>query len=82
MKVLTEEEELAHRRESFRKLSPACLFNLGQKRYFIAVRKLDEQSWEVIELDERCRESIINGQSCETLTLSFEQMACLNICRI
>jgi len=86
VRIITAEEELTNRRENFEKLSPGRLFNLGQERwqepYFIAIRKLDEQSWEVIELDERNRRSIITGESCKTSILSFEQMACLNLCKI
>jgi len=80
IKVLTEEEELAYRRESFKRLSPGCLFNLGGRKYFVAVRKLNESSWEVIELDKENLESIIKGQVCRRSTLSFDDMICLNIC--
>lgn len=79
IRVLSKEEEIAHRKENFGKLSPGCLFNLAKERYFIAIRKIDEQSWEVIKLDERNRQSIINDQPCKRSTLSFDQMVCLNV---
>ena len=79
LRVLSKEEELEGRREAFAKLKPASLFDLGQVRFFIAVKKIDEKLWEVIELTETNKKKIISGQSCEHSNLHFDEMDCLNL---
>jgi hypothetical protein len=79
LRVLSEEEELELRREGFTRLTPGSLFNLAQERFFIAVRKVDEKVWEVVELTPGNKERIITGQPCEHSSLHFDEMNCLNI---
>ncbi len=79
LRVLSKEEELQLRREGFTRLKPGSLFNLGQERFFIAVKKVDEKVWEVLELTQENKERIITGQSCEHSKLNFDEMNCLNI---
>jgi len=79
LRVLSEEEELELRRDGFTKLVPGSLFNLARERFFIAVRKVDEKVWEVIELTPENKEKIITGQLCERSSLHFDEMNCLNI---
>jgi len=79
LRVLSKEEELQNRREAFKKLKSGSLFDLGQERFFIAVKKIDEKVWEVIELTEANKKKIISGQSCEHSHLHFDDMDCLNL---
>ena len=79
LRVLSKEEELQLRREGFTRLKPGSLFNLGQERFFIAVKKVDEKVWEVLELTQENKERIITGQSYEHSNLYFDEMNCLNI---
>ena len=79
LRVLSREEELQNRREAFAKLKPGSLFDLGQERFFIAVKKIDEKLWEVIELTEINKKRIISGQPCEYSNLHFNDMDCLNL---
>jgi len=79
LRVLSEEEELQGRREAFAKLKPGSLFDLGQERFFLAVKKMDENVWEVIELTEANKKAIISRQPCEHSSLGFDDMACLNL---
>lgn len=79
LRVLSKEEELQLRREGFTRLKPGSLFNLGQERFFIAVKKVDEKVWEVLELTQENKERIITLQSCEHSNLHFDEMNCLNI---
>jgi len=79
LRVLSEEEELQGRREAFAKLKPGSLFDLGQERFFIAVKKIDEKTWEVIELTETNKKKIVSGQPCAHSYLGFDDMACLNL---
>jgi len=59
LKVLSEEEELRIRKNNFAKLTQGLLFDLGGRRYFIAVKKIDEKTWEVVELTESNKEKIL-----------------------
>jgi len=79
LRVLSKEEELELRRDGFTKLVPGSLFNLARERFFIAVRKVNEKVWEVIELTPENKEKIITGQPCKHLNLRFDEMKCLNI---
>lgn len=79
LRVLSPEEELQGRREAFAKLKPGSLFDLAQERFFIAVKKMDDQVWEVIELTEANKQKIASGQPCEHSKLHFDDMACLNL---
>jgi len=79
LRVLSEEEELELRREGFARLTSGSLFNLAQERFFIAIKKVDEKVWEVVELTQENRERIIAGQPCKHSTLQFDEMNCLNI---
>jgi len=78
LRVLSREEELQSRREAFVKLKPGSLFDLAQEKFFMAVRKIDEKVWEVIELTEANKKKIISGQPCEHSSLHFDDMDCLN----
>jgi hypothetical protein len=79
LKVLSSEEELRIRHKVFSKLTPGSLFDLGQERFFIAVKKMGEKVWEVVELTETNRKKITSGQPCDHSALRFEDMACLNL---
>lgn len=79
LRVLSREEELENRREAFAKLKPGSLFDLGQERFFIAIKKIDEKVWEVIELTETNKKKIISGRPCEHSSLDFDDMDCLNL---
>ena len=79
LRVLSKEEELQNRRDAFARLKQGSLFDLGQERYFIAVGKIGEKVWEVIELTEGNRQRIILGQPCEHTRLHFDKMTCLNL---
>lgn len=79
LRTLSKEEELQYRRQGFAKLNLGSLFDLGQKRFFIAVRKIDKKIWEVIELTKTNKERIISGQPSEHTRLHFDEMSCLNL---
>ena len=79
LRVLSREEELQNRHEAFAKLKPGSLFDLGQERFFIAVKKIDEEVWEVIELTEANKKKLISGQPCEHSSLHFANMGCFNL---
>ena len=79
LRVLNREEELQSRREDFAKLKPGSLFDLGQQRFFLGVKKADGKVWEVIELTEANRKRVISGQPCEHSHLHFDDMDCLNL---
>jgi hypothetical protein len=79
LRVLSKEEELQGRGEAFARLKPGSLFDLGQLRFFIAVKKIDEKVWEVIELTEANKKKLISGQPCEHSNLHFDDMVCLNL---
>ena len=79
LRVLSQKEELQARTQAFARLEQGSLFDLGQERFFIAVRKIDEKAWEVIELTEGNKRSIILGQPCEHSKLHFDEMSCLNV---
>lgn len=78
---LTKAEEQKSRTESFARLRPDALFDLGRVCCFIAVKKLTDQEWEVIELTKGNRQKIIAGQTCETSRLHYDNMDCLNLLR-
>jgi len=65
LRALSKEEELQLRQEGFARLKPGLLFNLGQERFFIAVKNVDRKVWEVVELTQENKERIITGQPCE-----------------
>lgn len=77
--IITPEEELIKRRESFDLLKPRLLFSLSAERYFIAVNKIDDATWFVIELNPTNVEYIVNGMSVNHTLLYFDEMRCLNI---
>ena len=79
LRVLSREEELQNRREAYAKLKPGSLFDLAQERFFIAVKKIDEKVWEVIELTEANKKNFISGQPREHSNLHFNDMDCLNL---
>ena len=79
LRALSKEEELQLRQEGFARLKPGLLFNLGQERFFIAVKKVDRKVWEVVELTWQNKERIITGQQCEHSNLHFDEMNCLNV---
>ena len=79
LRALSKEEELQLRREEFARLKPGLLFNLGQERFFIAVKNVDRKVWEVVELTQENKERIVTGQPCEHSNLHFDEMNCLNI---
>jgi hypothetical protein len=81
LKALSPKEELKHRRESFAKLKEGTLFDLAQERFFIAAKKSDEKTWEVIELTEPNKKQIISGGACKHSVLRFDEMSCLNLRR-
>jgi hypothetical protein len=78
--VLTPEQELAGRRKSYEQLVPGKLFNLGGRRYFIAVEKCGDRV-EVIELEAKNVQRIVRGEPCIRTTLHFDEMSCLNVKR-
>lgn len=84
--TLTDEEELEHRQENFKKIGPNTLFSFytvsgteAKERYCIAVNPLKNRTWNVIELTSENREKISVGRMCFTTRISFEEMNCLNI---
>ncbi len=79
LRVLSREEELQDRREAFAKFKPGSLFDLAQERFFVAVKKTDENVWEVIEFTETNKKKIISGQPCKHSSLHFDDMVCLNL---
>lgn len=79
LRALSKEEELQLRQEGFARLKPGLLFNLGQERFFIAVKNVDRKVWEVVELTQENKERIVTGQPCEHSNLHFDEMNCLNI---
>ena len=79
LRALTPEEELELRKKGFEKIRERSLFDLGGERHFLAVKKIDDESWEVIELDEDNRRRIISEQKVRYCVLSLDQMRCLNL---
>ena len=79
LRVLSPKEELKNRRERFAKLTPGTLFDLAQRRFFIAVKKIDAQSWQVIELSETNKKKIVGGEPSGHSPLHFDEMSCLNL---
>ena len=87
MTVLTEEEEVRLRRESFSQLAPGDLFSLSQERCFIMVHKGSDTDVDctpniVIELTPDNRQRIIEGRDgheAETTHIFFSEMACLRV---
>ena len=79
LRVLSPEEELKGRRESFAKLARGTLFDLAQKRFFIAAKKLDKKAWQVIELTDANKKRIVAGEPCEHSRLHLAEMICLNL---
>lgn len=79
VRLLSPEEALAQRKEGFGKIHKGTLFDLGRKQAFLAVKKIDAKSWEVIELDKDNRDSIVKGNEAKRSILSFDQMDALNV---
>ena len=79
LRVLSAKEELNGRRERFAQLTQGTLFDLAQRRYFIAVKKINAKSWQVIELTETNKKKIIAGEPCRHSPLHFKEMSCLNL---
>ena len=79
LRVLSAEEELQGRRERFAKFKQGTLFDLAQKRFFIAVKKIDENTWEVIELNEINKKKIISDDASKHSSRRFAEMNCLNL---
>lgn len=78
MHMLSDEEELKKRAARFSTLSAGSLFYLGGKRYFIAVKPVAWEVWEVIELSCENTNNILAGQPCTTTELHFNDMKWLN----
>ena len=79
LRVLSPKEELKGRRERFAKLTQGTLFDLAQRRYFIAVKKINAKSWQVIKLTETNKKKIIAGEPGSHSPLHFNEMSCLNL---
>ncbi len=58
--VLTTEQELAKRKASYEKLAHGNFFDLGGRRFFIAVEKLGKRV-EVIELNKEQHQTYCEG---------------------
>lgn len=78
LRVLTKQEELASRTERFAQLRAGMLFDLGGRRYFIAMRKRGT-AVEVVELDTANIGRILRGEPCVRTRLRFNDMHCLNL---
>jgi hypothetical protein len=76
--VSTPEEELASRKADYEKLTPGNFFNLGTRRYFIAVEKLGD-CIEVVELNAENLRRIVCSEPCVRSILHFDDMFCLNV---
>jgi len=76
--VSTPEEELASRKASYERLTPGKFFDLGTRRYFIAVEKLGDRV-EVIELNTENLRRIVCDEPCVRSVLHFDDMFCLNV---
>jgi len=79
LRSLNEEEALRLRQESFKKLKRGSLFDLGMTRFFIAVRKVDEETWEVIELDDTNINNILIDKRRKRSRLHLSDMQALNL---
>ena len=79
LRVLSPAEELKGRRERFAKLRPESLFDVAQKKHFIAAHKLDKKTREVIELTDANKRKILSGDPCKHFRLHFDEMDCLNL---
>ena len=79
LRVLSPKEELKDRRERFAKLTQGTLFDLAQRRFFIAVKKINAKSWQAIELTETNKKKIVAGEPCSHSPLHFKEMSCLNL---
>ena len=79
VRLLSPEEALVQRKEEFGKIHEGTLFDLGRKRAFLAVRKRDAKSWEVVELNGDNRNLIIKGEKAKHSVLPFDQMGALNV---
>ena len=80
LRVLTQEQELALRREHYPQLTTGKLFDLGGQRLFISAEKQAE-SIEVIELSPENIGRILRGEPCVHSRLRFDEMSCLNVHR-
>ncbi|MDP3697235.1 MAG: hypothetical protein Q8R55_04390 [Candidatus Taylorbacteria bacterium] len=84
--VMSNEEELESRRQNFDRIKPNTLFNFAtvsknneiNVRYCIAVSSSND-AWVVIELTEKNKKKITNGDSCPKVIISFDEMHCLNV---
>jgi hypothetical protein len=79
LRVLSPKKELNGRRERFAQLTEGTLFDLAKMRFFIAVKKINAKSWQVIELTETNKKKIIAGEPCSHSPLHFNEMSCLNL---
>lgn len=79
LRLLTPKEELASRKKNFAKIREGILFDLGGEKHFLAVKKVDDQTWEVVEFNKGNRLLIIGGQKPKHSILSFDQTRCLNV---
>ena len=79
LRVLSPKEELNGRRERFAQLTQGTLFDLAQRRFFIAVKKINAKSWQVFELTETNKKKIIAGEPCSRSPLHFNAMSCLTL---
>ena len=78
----TAAEELEDRTEQFNRLMVGSLFNAyvgRQKFFFIAVKKINEETWQVINLVAANRELITAGQKPEQTTVTLNEMYNLNV---
>jgi hypothetical protein len=78
VRVLTPQEELASRKKDYQQLETGRLFDLGGKRFFIAVEK-SHDAVQVIELNGENIDRILNNDQCIRTKLNFADMKCLNL---
>jgi len=78
LRVLTKQEELASCTERFAQLRAGILFDLGGRRYCIAMRKRG-RTVEVVALDTANIGRIVRGEPCVRTRLHFDDMNCLNL---
>lgn len=78
MQTLTHEEELSMRKKAFKQLKPGMLFDLGGEGHFIVIACRKDGA-DVVELDEKNRQRIVDRAVTSVTYLSFDEMSCLNV---
>jgi len=79
LRALSKKESEENLKRNFAKIRPSTLFDFGFQRYFIAAKKIDRQTWSVVELTEKNKKRIIENKSVEFVNVRKGQMFCLNI---